>query len=147
MARSSKKIVKHENFLRNGDIQVGSEKAFGIVFAVFFAAIAAWPILDGMTPRWWALTLAAIFLAMSFVMPNVLRPLNIVWFKFGMLLHKIINPLTMGLLFYFTVVPMGLVMRLMGKDPLNRKLDPALESYWIERAPHGPEPQSMKNQF
>jgi len=53
----------------------------------------------------------------------------------------------MGMLFYFTVVPMGLVMRLMGKDPLARKPDPALETYWIERAPHGPEPQSMKNQF
>ena len=137
----------HENFVRYDDIKVGSERAFGIVFAVFFAVVAAWPPLDGMSPRCWALALALVFIGTSFFLPVVLRPLNIVWFKFGMLLYKVVNPLTMGMLFYFTVVPMGLVMRAMGKDPLNPKPDPTLASYWIERTPHGPEPQSMKNQF
>ena len=137
----------HENFTRNDDIQAGTEKAFGVVFAVVSALVAAWPLLDGMTPRWWALVVAAVFLGAGYFLPFALRPLNIVWFKFGMLLYKVMNPLTMGMLFYFTVVPMGLVMRLMGKDPLARKPDPALKTYWIERAPHGPEPQSMKNQF
>ena len=137
----------HENFVRYDYIKVGSERVFGIVFAVFFAVVAAWPLLDGMSPRCWALVLALVFIGTSFFLPVVLRPLNIVWFKFGMLLYKVVNPLTMGMLFYFTVVPMGLVMRAMGKDPLNPKPDPALASYWIERTPHGPEPQSMKNQF
>ena len=117
----------HENFVRYDDIKVGSERVFGIVFAVFFAVVAAWPLLDGMSPRCWALVLALVFIGTSFFLPVVLRPLNIVWFKFGMLLYKVVNPLTLGMLFYFTMVPMGLVMRAMGKDPLNHKPDPALE--------------------
>ena len=140
-------FIVHENFNRHDDIKVGSERAFGIVFAVFFAVVAVWPLLDGLAPRWWAFALAGVFLGAGFFLPIFLRPLNIVWFKFGMLLYKVVNPITMGMLFYFTVVPMGLVMRAMGKDPLNRKPNPALASYWIERTPHGPEPQSMKNQF
>ncbi len=137
----------HENLVRHDDIKVGSERAFGIVFAAFFAVVAAWPLLDGMSPRWWALALAVVFIGTGFFLPVVLRPLNVVWFKLGMLLYKVVNPITMGMLFYFTVVPMGLVMRLMGKDPLHKNPDPQLASYWIERTPHGPEPKSMKNQF
>ena len=117
----------HENFVRYDYIKVGSERVFGIVFAVFFAVVAAWPLLDGMSPRCWALAFAVVFIGTSFFLPVVLRPLNIDWFKFGMLLYKVVNPITMGMLFYFTMVPMGLVMRAMGKDPLNRKPDSALK--------------------
>ncbi len=137
----------HENFTRNDDIKVGSERAFRIVFAVFFCSRRRLAVAGWMAPRWWAWSLLWFSWATGFFLPIVLRPLNIVWFKFGMLLYKVVNPITMGMLFYFTVVPMGLVMRVMGKDPLAPKPDPALTSYWIERTPHGPEPQSMKNQF
>ena len=64
-----------------------------------------------------------------------------------MALHKVVNPVVMGLLFYATITPMALVMKLMGKDPLRRRFDPEAKSYWIERRPAGPEPQSMRRQF
>ena len=64
-----------------------------------------------------------------------------------MLLHKIVNPLVMGFLFFLTVTPIALIFRLIGKDPLNREPDPNCASYWIERDPKGLTPESMRNQF
>lgn len=135
------------NSQNHDDVQVGSEKSFGIVFAVVFALIALKPLLDGLPPHWWAVVVAGCFLLAAFVAPPLLRPLNLLWFKFGLLLYKIVNPVVMALLYFTTLVPIGLLMRLCGKDPLNRSFDPAAKSYWIEREPPGPEPESMKRQF
>jgi hypothetical protein len=85
-------------------------------------------------------------LAAAWLKPSALRPLNIVWMKFGLLLHKIVNPVVMGLLFFGTIWPTGLVMRLRGRDLLRLKREPSANSYWIARTP-GPEPQTMKDQF
>ena len=137
----------HEQFDREDDVKVGTERGFGIVFAVVFAIVAGLPLIDGAEPRWWALSVAAVFLALGFFVPAALKPLNILWFRFGLLLYKIVNPVVMGLLFYLTVVPTGLLMRACGKDPLNRTFDPAAKSYWIERDPPGPAPESMEKQF
>lgn len=137
----------HENLDRDEDITAGTEKSFGIVFAVLFLVIAAWPLLDGANIRLWAIVVAGLFLLAGFAFPIVLRPLNVLWFKFAMLLYKVVNPLTMAMLYYFTVVPTGLIMRLLGKDPLQRSFDKTIESYWVTRTPPGPEPASMKNQF
>ena len=76
-----------------------------------------------------------------------MRPFNRLWFNFGMALHNIVNPLVMGLLFYLTITPMALIMRLIGKDPLRRNFEPEAKSYWIERRPAGPAPESMRHQF
>jgi hypothetical protein len=76
-----------------------------------------------------------------------LNPLNRLWLKFGLLLYKIVNPIVLGLLFFATIAPIGLIMRLTGKDFLRLKLDREAKSYWIERAPPGPSPQSMRNQY
>lgn len=137
----------HENLNRREDIKAGSERGFGIVFAVVFVIVGCWPLLDGLMPRWWAIAIAAAFLIAGYLFPVVLRPLNIVWFKIGMLMYKVVNPLTMALLFVTTIIPTGLLMRVFGKDPLRLKIDRDAASYWIERDPPGPEPESMKNQF
>jgi len=137
----------HEDLNRHDEIKVGSERAFGIVFAVVFAVIAAWPLLGGMPPRWWALAVAVVFVAAGYLFPIVLKPLNIVWFKIGMLMYKVANPLTMAMLYVTTIIPIGLIMRVVGKDPLRLKMDRSASSYWIERDPPGPEPESMKDQF
>lgn len=137
----------HESLEHKDDIQVGSEKSFGIVFAVVFAIIALWPLVDAHPVRWWALIVAFVFLVAAFIAQPLLKPLNLLWFKFGLLLYKVVNPVVMGLLYYLTVVPMGLAMRACGKDPLNRSFDADAKSYWIERDPPGPAPESMKNQF
>ncbi len=73
--------------------------------------------------------------------------MNRLWFLFGMALHKVISPLVMGLLFYLTVTPIALIMRAIGKDPLHRQFDPQAKSYWIERRPAGPAPETMRRQF
>ncbi len=137
----------HESLKDKEEVQVGSEKSFGIVFAVVFAVIALWPLTDGLPVRVWAVALAFVFLSAAFFAQPVLRPLNLIWFKFGLLLYKVVNPVVMALLFYTTVVPTGLLMRVFGKDPLNRAFDANARTYWIEREPPGPEPESMKNQF
>ncbi|MGE4280949.1 MAG: SxtJ family membrane protein [Magnetospirillum sp.] len=127
--------------------QMGSERSFGVVFAVVFAIVALLPLKSGGDVRLWAVAVAVAFLAVSLTVPKVLRPLNLIWFKFGLLLHKIMTPLIMGLLFFLTVTPVGLLMRATGKDPMRLKRDPAATSYWISRDPPGPAPASMKNQF
>src|SRR6201995_2110056 len=94
----------------------------------------------------WRRGVASLFLAAALVRASLLHPLNQLWMKLGLLLHRIVNPIVMGLLFFGTIWPTGLVMRLRGRDLLRLKRDPAPSSYWIARPP-GPEPQTMKDQF
>lgn len=137
----------HESLDRKDEIKVGSERGFGVVFACVFLLIGLWPLIDGAPLRLWSLIVSAVFFVCALALPIALRPLNILWFKIGMLMYKVVNPLTMAFLYYFTVVPTGLIMKLFGKDPLNRSFDKTASSYWIERDPPGPAPESMKNQF
>jgi len=137
----------HEDFRAKQEVKQGSDKSFGLVFAGFFALIGLWPLIHAEPPRLWALVLAALFLAVSFLRPALLKPLNRLWFLFGLLLHKIVSPLIMGLVFFLTVAPTGLIMRTLGKDPLRLKRDPQASSYWILRDPPGPEAGSMTRQF
>lgn len=140
-------MAAHERLSADKEVKLGSDRSFGLVFTVVFAVIGAFPLIHGLPPRVWALGIAAGFLLVSLVRPRSLRPLNLLWFKFGLLLHGIVNPVIMGLLFFVTVTPMALALRLLGKDPLKRRLEPAATSYWIIRQPPGPAPESMKNQF
>ena len=143
----SEKQSLHEDFGREDGPKPGSERSFGIVFAVVFAIIGLWPLWDGGPVRIWALAGAGIFLAAGLFTPPLLRPLNRLWFLFGMALHKVISPLVMGFLFYLTVTPIALIMRAIGKDPLHRQFDPQAKSYWIVRDPAGPAPETMRRQF
>ncbi len=97
----------------------------------------------------WTVTgsLAALFLTAALLYPAALAPLNRAWFKFGLLLHKVVTPIVMALVFYGTVLPTGLVMRAIGKRPLRLSRQPELKSYWIVREPPGPAAESMKDQF
>ncbi|MBI1986030.1 MAG: hypothetical protein HYW28_06790 [Rhodospirillales bacterium] len=137
----------HEDFERDAAVKAGSERAFGVVFAVVFTVVGLWPLIDGGAVRIWALVVGALVAAAAVFAPVVLRPLNRLWFLLGMTLHKVVNPLVMGFLFYLTVTPMALFMRLAGKDPLRLKFDRQAKSYWIERQPAGPAPESMRHQF
>ncbi len=90
---------------------------------------------------------AGTFLVLTLSVPKVLGPANRMWTKFGLLLHNIVSPLALGILFYLVVTPTGLLMRIFGKDPLRLRLDTAADSYWITRSPPGPDAESLKNQF
>jgi hypothetical protein len=137
----------HETFERADEIKAGSERAFGVVLAAVLVLIGLWPLLDGAGPRPWALALATLFLAAAWLAPRALAPFNRLWFRFGMLLHRIASPLAMAMLFFLTVTPTAIILRLAGKDPLRLKFDCAAKTYWIERLPPGPAPETMRNQF
>ena len=124
-----------------------SNRSFGLVFAAFFLIVAFLPLLHGGAARAWGLGGAAIFLAAALGFPRALAPLNAAWMRLADLLHGITTPVALAVLFYGVVTPTGLMMRLLGEDPLRLKRDPATASYWIAREPPGPEPESLRNQF
>ena len=131
----------------SGDLpKPGSERSFGLVFATLFALIGLSPLWHGQSLRVWALVLAGAFLFAALAAPRVLAPLNLLWFRFGEMLHKITSPILLGATFFLSVTPVAFVMRALGKDILSLRKDPAAESYWIEREP-GPAPETMKHQF
>lgn len=93
------------------------------------------------------MAVGVLFFGLAHAAPKLLRGPNYLWFRLGLLLHKIVNPLVLGALFLMVVTPMAIAMRLLGKKLLNRAYEPAAKSYWIERNPPGPEPDSIRNQF
>jgi hypothetical protein len=121
-----------------------SEKSFGIVFSIVFLIVALYPLTNSEGIHLWAIIVSAMFLLLALVAPRILALPNKIWFKFGIFLGSIIAPVVMALVYFVTVLPTGLIMRLLGKDLLKQKLDKNAQSYWIERSePMG----SMKNQF
>ena len=139
--------MAHEAFKREEKVEGSSNRSFGVVFAVVFALIAFLPLFHGGAVRLWSLGVAAVFAVLAFAAPNILAPLNRLWTRLGLLLHTVVNPIVLGIMFYLVITPMGLVMRFLGKDPLRLKRDPEASSYWIERVPPGPEPESLGEQF
>ena len=95
----------------------------------------------------WALVVGGLFLVVALAAPAVLAPLNRIWTKFGLLISRVTNPIVTALLFFVVFTPFAMVLRMLGKDLLRQKLDPTAKSYWIERTPAGPEPESMVHQF
>ena len=130
--------------MNNINNKQGSEKSFGIVFSIVFLIVALYPLINSEDIYIWALVVSSVLLLLAFLAPNVLSLPNKLWFRFGILLGSIIAPIVLTLVYFVTVLPIGLIMRLLGKDLLKQKLDKNAKSYWIERSePVG----SMKNQF
>ena len=125
------------------DIKISSNRSFGIVFFIVFFLIALYPLLTNQEIRLWALIISVIFLILGLLKSKLLNPLNKLWFRFGIFLGKIISPIIMGIIFFLVVTPIGIIMRLLGKDLLNLKYNKE-KSYWIEK--DGPK-SKMKNQF
>src|SRR5262245_10901846 len=139
--------MMHEDFSRQENVKPSSDRSFGLVIAAVFLIITFWPLIRGESIRWWALAVAAVFTALALLWTAALAPLNKWWTKLAVLLYRVVSPIVLGLLFYVTVTPIALLVRLLGKDPLRLRRDPDAASYWIERTPPGPPPESMKNQF
>ena len=129
------------------DVRPGSDRNFGLVMAAAAAVFGCLPLLRAATPHWWLLALAVTFAALALLAPRLLFPLNYAWFRFGLLLHRVISPLVIGAVFFLCVTPIGVMMRLFGKDVLSLRRRDDLSSYWIVREPPGPEPGTMTNQF
>tara|TARA_B100000989_G_scaffold2870_1_gene2003 strand:+ start:305 stop:688 length:384 start_codon:yes stop_codon:yes gene_type:complete len=125
------------------NIKIGSNRSFGIVFFILFLLVALYPTINSEGIRMWSIIVSLIFLVLGLLDSKILTPLNKVWFKFGILLGRVISPLIMGVIFFFVVTPIGLIMRILGKDVLNLKYN-SNKTYWIEKT--GPK-SKMRNQF
>ena len=120
--------------IRDEEVVGPSNRSFGLVFAGVFALVALLPLWRGADPRWWALAVSVLFGVLALLVPAVLTPANRVWLKIGLLLHRIVNPLVMGVVFYLVVTPFGFVMRRLNPNLVRRlRPDPAASSYWIAR--------------
>ena len=127
----------------NKNIKLPTNKNFGIVFSIVFLIIALFPLINNESLRIWYLIISAVFLFLGLINSKILTPLNNIWFKFGLILGRIVSPVIMGVVFFLVVTPTAFIMRLVGKDLLNLKFNKH-KSYWIEK--NGPK-SNMKNQF
>lgn len=139
--------VHHEFQPGHGAVAASSDRSFGLVFAGVFTLLALYTGWHGGRASPWLIGIAALFLAVALIRASLLRPLNTLWMKLGLLLGAIVNPIVLGLLFFLVFTPIGALARLLGKDFIGLKRKPEAETYWISRDPPGPEPASMKDQF
>jgi hypothetical protein len=129
-------------------IPLPSERKFGLFFAAVFAGFAAWswragrPVLAGVL-----LAVAAALAMVALLSPRWLALPNRGWFKLGMLLNAVVSPVVLGAMFVLIFVPVAVVMRIVGRDPLHRRFDAATATYWVDRRPPGPAPDSFNHQF
>ncbi|MBF0141999.1 MAG: hypothetical protein HQL57_06905 [Magnetococcales bacterium] len=128
-------------------LETSSDRSFGLVFTLFFTVIGLVPLYEGKPPPWGILAVAGLFLATSLFRPSLLAPLNRLWTRFGLLLHRIVSPLVLGAIFFGVLTPTALLMRLTGKRPLDLRWEGRARSYWRRREPPGPAPESMSQQF
>jgi len=142
-----RQVSLHEDLQRVQVTSGSSDRSFGIVFCIFFVLVGLAPLRRHYPVRWWALALGAAFLIVALARPAWLAPLNRVWTGIGVLMGRVVSPLVTAFLFYIVVTPMGILFRLLKKDPLHLRADPGAPTYWIIRQPPGPPPESMPNQF
>ena len=129
------------------DAPLPSDRAFAFTFTAGFALAAGWLFWTGRPGALPVLGIAAATLLAAFTKPSLLRPFNRAWMRFGALLHHVVSPLVLGAVYFLVFTPVALAMRLAGRDALHRRFVASRRSYWIERTPPGPPPESLKDQF
>tara|TARA_B100002052_G_C15699736_1_gene514520 strand:+ start:469 stop:846 length:378 start_codon:yes stop_codon:yes gene_type:complete len=120
-----------------------NNKSFGILFFIVFFLIAIWPILSNEIIRIWALIISVVFFILGIINSKILTPFKKGWIKLGEILGRIVAPIVMGFIYFIIITPIGIFMRLIGKDLLNTKFNKN-KSYWIKRAKNV---ETMKRQF
>ena len=143
----SSRTTFHEKLDRVEAVPSASNRSTGVVLTIVLGVIGLYPLIDGGAPRIWALGAGGALLVVALVLPRLLGPLNALWMWLGRTLQKVASPIVMGVVYYLAVAPIGVIRRLFGWDPLHRSFDPEAESYWIERTPPGPAPDTMNRQF
>ena len=126
------------------NIKISSNKSFGLVFFVIFIIIALWPLLNDGNIRIWSIIVSIIFLILGLLNSKILTPFNKLWMRLGALLGIIVSPIVMGVVYFGIITPIGLIMKLFGKDVLNLKLDKNKKTYWTLKKKI---PSKMKDQF
>ena len=124
-----------------------SDRHFGLVFTALFAALAVLSYFRGGHAYLWLLPLSALTGLVALIKPGWLSPLNRLWMKFATVLHAVMSPVVLGVIYFLILTPFAFVQRLMGRDVMRKRFDPRIDSYWISREPPGPPPESLRNQF
>ena len=130
--------------MKQKEIKTSSNKSFGLVFFVIFIIIALWPLLKEGDIRIWSIIVSVIFLILGLLNSKILTPLNQLWMRLGMMLGTVVSPIVMGIVYFGVITPIGLLMKLFGKDVLNLKLDKNKTTYWLKK---NKIKSKMKNQF
>ena len=125
-------------------IKISTNRNFGLVFFIVFLIVSIWPLINGEPVRIWSSIISLIFLILGLMNSKILTPLNKLWFKFGMILGAIVAPIVMGIVFFLIITPIGLFMKIIGKDLLKKKFDKKKTTYWIMR---DKSISTMKQQF
>jgi hypothetical protein len=139
----------HEDLHRTEPVEGGSDRAFGLTVGGILLIIAAGRALSGGI-SWLEGSCAVaglLLVGVGAIAPARLGPLNRLWTKLGVLLAKVVSPVGLGLIYVLGIVPTGLIIRLLGKDPLRLWFDPTTPDYWVRRVPPGPDPKTMNQQF
>ena len=110
-----------------------TNKSFGILFFIVFLIIGILPLLSSGPLRLWSVIIALFFLILGLFNSRILTPLRILWIKFGELLGKIVAPIVMSIVFFVIITPIGVFLKIIGKDVLSLKLDKNIKSYWIKK--------------
>lgn len=136
-----------ENYDREELVKTSSNRSFGLVFSAVFFILAyfAWKKGSAYLPLW--VCSGFLFLFFAVFLSNFLAPLNIAWSKFGLLLHKIVTPVVMSLMFFVVFAPIGCLLRVLNKLSLKKGFDSEVQSYWITRQDPGPKSETMKLSF
>lgn len=138
----------HERLTADEPIKGSSDRSFGLVIAAVATAFATWPAFTTSGAiRYWLLIPAIALFVVAVVRPSSLRSLNQVWTRLGLLMHHVTSPLVLGIIFFGVVMPIGLILRVLDKRPLQLKYEPDAATYWIQREPPGPDGPSLSNQF
>ena len=121
-------------------------RQFGLLVGCVFAVIGLWPVVfRSESPHLWAMILGSLLIVLGAIVPQSLKQVHAAWMKVGHILGSINTRIILGIIYYFLITPMGLVMRLMGRDPMHRALRQGTDSYRVVRAPRPR--QHMRHQF
>lgn len=143
-------MTTHEIYASHSTVKTASDRSFGLTVGGILVAIALvrWYWVAGLS---WLMTgLLVVGLALvvaALVRPALLALPNRLWTKLGLVLFHVVNPVVMLLMFIVVIMPAGLIMRLLGHDPMRRRFEPEASTYWLERQPPGPAPDALENQF
>ncbi len=138
----------HEQLTPADAIRPPSDRSFGLTMAAAFFVIAGLRFARGHGDAWFWLAPCAAFALAALTAPHMLAPLNRLWLKLGILLHHLVTPVILALLFYGVVMPTGLVLRLLGKRPLRLRREPDAATYWVARPSEAAQPAvTMTRQF
>jgi len=138
----------HEELRARETVKVGSDRTFGLVIGGVLAVLSGLAQWRGHPDRALILAIIAVAsLALAVAAPRLLGPVNRAWFRFGMMLNRIVSPVVLAIMFYGAITPVALLMRLRRADPLRLRFERKQASYWIERNPPGPASGTMRNQF